>query len=99
MPKAFLITPFTPERAGSESPDTFDAVRAAVEAGASNAGVELVLPDRMFEAGVIMDQVRREIHDADVVLAVITGLNPNVFYELGLASRPALLIGADDDLP
>ena len=52
-----------------------------------------------------MDQVRDEILGADVVLAVLTGANPNVMFELGLAlesaARPAVLISnvAADILP
>jgi hypothetical protein len=34
---------------------------------------------------VIIDQVREAIAAADVIVAVCTGKNPNVFYELGLA--------------
>jgi hypothetical protein len=35
--------------------------------------------------GNIMNQVWNDIRKSDVVLADLTGLNPNVFYELGLA--------------
>jgi hypothetical protein len=39
-----------------------------------------------------MQQVERDIGRADFVLAILTGLNPNVMLELGLAKKPAILI-------
>ena len=100
MAKAFLITPFSAERAGGERPQIFCAVQHAVEAAALQAGVELVHPNEMARAGNIMEQVREEIESADVVLAILTGQNPNVFYELGLCHRPPILIcRSRDDVP
>ena len=92
MAKAFLITPFSPERAGGEAPADFDAVQRCVKTAADAAGVDLVHPKALVRAGAIMDQVKAEIVDADVILAIITGQNANVFYELGLAMRPSILI-------
>lgn len=101
MAKAFLITPFNPERAGHEDPEVFRDVQRAVANAAKAAGVELVHPAEMSAAGVIMDQVRDGIAEADIVLAILTGQNPNVFYELGIAleraSRPPLLIVSSRD--
>jgi len=42
--KAFVITPFTAERAGREAPDVFATVQAAIVEAAARAGVELVHP-------------------------------------------------------
>jgi hypothetical protein len=96
MAKAFLITPFNPERAGHEDPEVFRDVQRAVANAVKAAGVELVHPAEMSAAGAIMDQVREGIAEADIVLAILTGQNPNVFCELGIAleraSRPPLLI-------
>src|SRR5688572_26195831 len=96
MPTAFLITPFSAERARHESAESFRAVQHAIESGALAAGVELVHPAELGAAGVVMDQVREQIGVADGVLAVISGENPNVYYELGIAleraARPAILI-------
>src|SRR5258705_5159149 len=51
-----------------------------------------------------MEQVQKEIREADIVIAILTGQNPNVYYELGIAlesaSRPAILIvGSGDEVP
>jgi hypothetical protein len=104
MPKAFLITPFTPERAGNEAPEVFRSVQQTVARAVAGAGAELVHPAELSVAGAIMDEVRKRILEADIVLAILTGQNPNVFYELGIAleraSRPAILIvGSGDDVP
>jgi len=98
--KAFVITPFTAERAGREAPDVFAAVQAAIVEAAARAGVELVHPAQINRPGVIMDQVGAELDAADLVVAVLTGQNPNVFYELGRARRPAILVcRSREDVP
>jgi hypothetical protein len=85
VPVAFLLTPFSPEAAGGERPKVYRQVQAAICAAAQQAGVELRRADSIFRGGVIIDQVRDAIRQADVVIAVCTGKNANVFYELGLA--------------
>ena len=83
MSRAFLITPFTPERAGNEAAAVFPAVQDAIRMAASDAGIELVHPARINRAGVVMDHVEDELARADLVVAILTGSNPNVFFELG----------------
>jgi hypothetical protein len=85
LPVAFLLTPFSPQAAGGEGPKVFRSVQQAVEQAADLAGVRLLRADSIFKGGVIIDQVREAIAQADVVIAVCTGKNANVFYELGLA--------------
>lgn len=57
----------------------------------------------IFGTGKIMDQIWRGITNAKVLVAVLTGRNPNVLYELGLAhalDKPVVLISAsEDDVP
>jgi tetratricopeptide (TPR) repeat protein len=97
---AFLVTPLSPDRAGGENPAVFVRVQQAVKDAAQAAGVKLEHPLDLHEAGTIMSQVRQRIRKADVVLGIVTGQNPNVFYELGLSRRPAILIGRSaDDVP
>jgi hypothetical protein len=59
--------------------------------------------DDIFGTGKIMDQVWSGIHQAKVLVAELTGRNPNVFYELGLAhalNKPVVLISASQaDVP
>jgi hypothetical protein len=85
QPVAFLLTPFSPQAAGGERPKVFRRVQHAIVEAAGSAGVQLQRADSIFKGGVIIDQVRQAIAQADVVVAVCTGKNANVFYELGLA--------------
>lgn len=51
--------------------------------------------DSLFRPSPIVDDIWQMIQDANVVVAEMTGRNPNVFYELGLAhaiGKPVILI-------
>jgi len=85
VPTAFLLTPFSARAAGDEKPATYRAVQRAVRDACLEAGVELRRADSIFRSGVIVDQIREAMADADLVIAVCTGTNANVFYELGMA--------------
>jgi hypothetical protein len=68
------------------------------------AGLNPVRADAdIFATGKIIDQVWRGIINAKVLVAELTGRNPNVFYELGLAhalKKPVVLISAsEEDVP
>ncbi len=98
-----LLTPFSAKSAGNESPDDYQAVQDALCRAAKIAGVELKRADDVFASGMVIDQVLDDLSRADVVLAVCTGRNANVFYELGftesLGHKPVLVAGSDADLP
>ena len=49
------------------------------------AGFEPVRGDEMFSSGSVVEQIWEQIDKAKVLVADLTGKNPNVFYELGLA--------------
>jgi len=98
----FLLSPFVPR-------ETFDPVHAAVDAAcklcAQSAGVEIECrrADTLHEAKAVHDDIWRHIASADLLVLDITGLNPNVMIELGVAAairRPTqvILIKAADDL-
>jgi hypothetical protein len=59
--------------------------------------------DDIFSTGKIMDQVWLGINQARVLVAELTGRNPNVFYELGLAHalrKPVVLVSSnEEDVP
>ena len=67
------------------------------------AGFEPLRADGLFSAGAVMEQVWAQIRKAKVLLADLTGKNPNVFYELGLAHaarKPVVFVAGDiDDVP
>jgi hypothetical protein len=59
--------------------------------------------DDIFAVGKIIDQVWAGITAAKVLVAELTGRNPNVFYELGLAhalQKPVVLVASSEiDVP
>jgi hypothetical protein len=50
-----------------------------------DAGFEPVRADELFTTGSVVEQIWEEITKAKLLLADLSGKNPNVFYELGLA--------------
>ena len=88
--KAFVIGPI----GDRDAPDGSDA-RTAYEEGVqvleevilpacSAFGVEATRADGIAKPGEIPEQIFRHLRDAPVVIADLTGANPNVMYELGL---------------
>jgi hypothetical protein len=67
------------------------------------AGFEPVRADEIFSSGSVVEQVWEQVDKAKVLLADLTGKNPNVFYELGLAHadrKPVVFTsGVLDDVP
>ena len=61
-------------------------------------GLHVERGDHRIESKALLETVRRQILDADVIIGDITGGNPNVFYELGLADaydKPVVLMTQD----
>ncbi len=74
------------------------------EPAIQKAGLKAVrADDEIFSTGTIMDQIWSGIHAAKVLVAELTGRNPNVFYELGLAhalQKPVVLVSSNEaDVP
>jgi hypothetical protein len=97
----FLLSPFDPP--GVFDP-VHDAVRAACELCAKAAGIEIECrrADTLHEPKTIHDDIWRHIAAADLLVVDVTGLNPNVMIELGVAAalrRPGqvVLIKAAED--
>jgi hypothetical protein len=67
------------------------------------AGFEPVRADELFSSGSVVEQIWEQIDKAKVLLADLTGKNPNVFYELGLAHadrKPVVFTsGVLEDVP
>lgn len=98
----FVISPIG--AAGSDIRQRCDKVlrhviRPAVEA----AGYQAVRADEISEPGIITAQVIQHLVDAPLVIADLTGHNPNVFYELAvrhMLRKPAIqLIESDEVIP
>jgi hypothetical protein len=90
---AFLAIPYRPE---------FDLVKAAVLDSAKQAGFDCEVTGDRKSPGFLMDQVWQGIRGSDVVVADITGNNPNVVYEVGLAhalGKEVILLSQEKDAP
>jgi hypothetical protein len=67
------------------------------------AGFEPVRADELFTTGSVVEQIWEQIEKAKLLLADLSGKNPNVFYELGLshaARKPVVFTAsAVEDVP
>ncbi len=78
--------------------------KSIYESAIGKAGLKPVrADDEIFATGKIIDQVWSGITAAKVLVAELTGRNPNVFYELGLAhalNKPVVLVSSNQgDVP
>jgi hypothetical protein len=100
--RCFVISPIGAE--GSpvrrHADDVFDYL---IKPAAEECGLDAIRSDHLHEPGRISEQMFREIMTGDCCVAVLTGHNPNVFYELALAQAvgtPVVtLIEKGDTLP
>ncbi|HST59983.1 MAG TPA: SIR2 family protein [Longimicrobium sp.] len=76
-----------------------DLIRPAAEA----LGLTVLRADEMSAPGAITEQIRVAIQQSRVCIADLTGKNPNVLYEVGIAhslGKPTLLLTQEfSDLP
>jgi len=91
--KAFVISPIGPEGSDirSHADDVFDYI---IKPAMEEIGMEAFRADHIKESGLISDQMFKAIFNYDLIIALITYKNPNVFYELGIAhySNKAVII-------
>ena len=90
---AFLAISYAPE---------FDPVKQAVQDTGWLAGFDCAVTGNLASPGIVMDQVWQGIRGSDAVVADITGKNPNVFYEIGLAhalGKEVILLTQEADAP
>jgi hypothetical protein len=82
--KCFVISPIGAE--GSEvrrhADDVFDFI---IKPAVDECGIFALRSDHLHEPGRISEQMFREILGSDCCIVVLTGYNPNVFYELAVA--------------
>jgi tetratricopeptide (TPR) repeat protein len=83
MPNAFVAMPI--KEAGSQDFLHFkalydDVIRPALAA----AGYQSIRADEVQKTGAVTSDIVRRLAEVDLVLADLSDLNPNVFYELGI---------------
>lgn len=89
----FVLTPFHPD---------FDETFATIRKVCADLGLYAVRGDEEFVPTNILQHVIKMLVKARLVVAVIDGRNPNVFYELGIAhalNKPTILVSSDTSLP
>ena len=78
-PQCFIVMPFSVESLNIVfedfvKPTLVDRCKLRVERG-----------DDLFGSNVIMDDIAKSIKRSRLIIADLTGKNPNVFYEVGIA--------------
>jgi hypothetical protein len=100
--KGFFISQIgvknSPERSRADEVYEFIVIPVCVE-----LGIDITRSDRESTPGPVGHQIIRSLTTADVVVADVTGRNPNVNYELGVAHsfarRLVMLIDSTKSLP
>lgn len=81
--ECFLICPIGSEDS-DERKNSDKLLKHVLTPVAQETGYTLVRADRMSESGLITTQILNKIIDCPLVIADLSGGNPNVFYELAL---------------
>ena len=95
MKKCFIISPI-----GKPGTDTYQHFQALfnnlLQPTVASFGYDVTRSDEVTKAGAITKEIVTRLGQADLVIADLTNLNPNVFYELGvrhaLRGRGTLMI-------
>lgn len=92
--RCFVISPIgaegTPVREHAD-----DVYEFIIKPALDECGIDAFRSDQLREPGKISEQMFRAILHDDLCIAVLTGLNPNVFYELAVAqaaARPVIIL-------
>jgi uncharacterized protein DUF1045 len=86
-PFVFVLMPFSQEFA--------DIYEFGIKPACSDAGALCERADEQISVGNILECVYEQIATADIIVAEMTGRNPNVFYEVGYAhalNKPVILL-------
>lgn len=108
MQSCFVIGPignkFAPlgDPARQTYEDSLQVFEEVIQAACQQVGIEPIRADQIAVAGEITEQVFRHIYEDEVVIADVSGGNPNVMYELGLrhtTGKLTIQIGEYSQLP
>ena len=96
QPKCFIVMPFGVQ-------DLEDLYTEFILPVLGECQLRCERGDDIFGSNVVMDDVKAAIAAADLVIADLSGQNPNVFYEVGIAhtlGKPVLLLSQSiEDVP
>ena len=95
----FVVCPIGQE--GSEIRNRADIIfNHIVEPACDKFSLTPLRSDKIAMTGVITHKIIKHLKDSDIVIADLTGHNPNVFYELGIRhalGRPVIIIKSNSD--
>ncbi|UED87956.1 hypothetical protein [Streptomyces profundus] len=106
--RCFVIGPIGDPYASNGSPEReayehhLEIFEQVIVPACEKHGIIAVRADGIAHAGDINDQICRHVIDSDLVIADVSGGNPNVMYELGLrhiTGKPTVHIGEAGKLP
>lgn len=106
--KAFVIGPIGDKDAGDGCParlayeEGIQVFAEVIEPACTAFGLDAIRADMIARSGEIPEQIFRQLRDCPVVIADLTGANPNVMYELGLrhtTGKVTIQIGEKGRLP
>jgi hypothetical protein len=86
--RCFVISPIGDEGSAVRA-HADDVLEFIIKPALGRCDVVAVRADQIAESGTITDEMFREIVNADVCVVLLTGFNPNVFYELAIAQSAA----------
>ena len=92
LPSAFVAMPFGDEFA--------DVYHYGIQTAVHSAGLLCERVDAVAFTGDVVERIKTSIEAADLVVADLTGSNPNVYLEVGYAwgcRRPTVLVVRDAD--
>jgi hypothetical protein len=92
--KCFVISPIGEETSPirRHADEVFEYV---IRPALKERDIEAIRSDQIYEPGKISDHMFRAIFGHDLCIAVLTGANPNVYYELAVAqsaNRPVIIL-------
>ena len=77
-----------------------DYYEFGIKPALERTGYQSVRIDKEPFTGPIVEQIKREISEAELVIADLTGANPNVYLEVGYAwamGKPTMFVVQDAD--
>lgn len=104
----FVICPIGDKDADGDTPErvvwenSWEVFEEVILPACEAFGIEPLRADQISEAGEIPEQVCRHLREDNIVIADLTGGNPNVMYELGLrhtTGKVTIQIGEKGKLP
>lgn len=95
--KVFVAMPYSIHEGGL---DVWEQILMPVK---EELSLNLVRADQQLDASGVVDRVFHDIASSELVIADLTGNNPNVYYELGLAHalgiKTLLLLRINENIP